>query len=541
MLSHVKDILDRLTKRQQVILAMSTVFSVVGILLMAMIATKTQMSLLYSGLDEITIAELALKLDNMKVQHENRNGAVYVDKKQRDKVRMELAREGLPKKGQQGYELLDNVSGFGTTSEMFQATYWRAKEGEIARTITSMEEVEDARVHIAPQKKTAFNREDNHASASVMVKMKGGASPDKGNARAIKYMVALAVGNLSPNQVTVIDASTGKIIGGNEDDPDYAMIQKRSEMEHKMIANLEEMIGAHVGFDKVKVRVAIDVDNKEEILRQKQIDPNSRTIISTSNSEKNETSQDKQAGEVSAGTNVPNGASDGEGGSSSSKRTESDEKVNYEVSQTERESRTRAGAVSRLSVAVLVDDMIMIKEKGKMVARPRTQEDLDTIAALVKSASGFDEKRGDTVTVKALSFVRPPEMSSPPHVVWEIIEQNFDLMIEAFALLLSIAGIAFGVVRPILRMGGDSKHKEEISKLKAMYEEQIQALLPEEIDLEEINPMQMVMSDVEDAILNDPEEALTIIRQWLHESQNQQKEAPQENKSRNRMALTAGG
>lgn len=539
MLDNIKDILDRLTKKQQVILALSTVFSVVGILLMAMVATKTQMSLLYSGMDEISIAELALKLDNMKVEYSHRNGAVFVDKKKRDKIRMELARQGLPRKNIQGYELLDGMSGFGTTSEMFQATYWRAKEGEIARTIVSMDEIEDARVHIAPMKKTGFNKDNNTASASVMVKMRGGAAPDKANARAIKYMVALAVGRLSPNKVSVIDASSGIMVGAEEEDPNFALIQKRIELEHKMSANLEHLLGAHVGYEKVKVQVAVDMSTQEEIIRERNIDPTSRTVISTASSERKENSNENTPGEVTAGNNIPGGA-DGNGAISSN-RSEAEEKVNYEVSQTNRESRRAPGDIERISVAVMVDRIEVVGEDGTVTYRERTAEELSSLEELVKSASGFNENRGDTVTVKSLSFVKPPEMSPPPHKFWNIIEDNFDLMIEALALLLSIAGISFGVVRPILRMGGDSKHKEEIAKIRAMYEEQIQALLPEEVDEEDINPMQLIMSDMEDAINADPEEALTIIRQWLHASEAIPKDTKDEGKKARKLSVVNSG
>jgi flagellar biosynthesis/type III secretory pathway M-ring protein FliF/YscJ len=447
VLDNLKEILSRLSKKQQVILGMSTVFAFVGILLMGLVAAKKPLALLYSGLDEKTMAELVDKVDSMGIKYKHKNGALYIEKNQRDKVRLGLAKQGLPRRGQSGYELLDNISGFGTTSEMFEATYWRAKEGEIARTLVSMDEIEDARVHIAPQVKAAFVRSGNEPSSSVMIKMRGGASPDKEIANSIKYLVALAVRGMNIKHVTVIDATSGRVVGGNSGDPEMARIEKRIELEQSMGINLESLISAYVGRENVKVQVSVDLNSDIEITRQKIIDPESRVIISTSNSEQKETSDSSDNGTVSVKENIPGGDAGGAGNS--------------------------------------------------------------------KSAS-FSEKRGDIVTVKSLEFVKPPQLTKAPHAVFQAFEENFELIIEVIALLLSIAGISFGVVRPILNMGGDSKHKDEIKKLRSMYEEQIQALLPEEIEIIEENTMQSLISEVEKAIIDDPEEALSVIRAWLH-------------------------
>jgi flagellar M-ring protein FliF len=511
-----KEILNRLTKKQQVILGMSTVFAFVGILLMGLVASKKPLALLYSGLDEKTLAELVDKIDAQGIDYKFKDGAIYIDKEKRDKVRLDLAKQGLPKRGQDGYELLDDISGFGTTSEMFEATYWRAKEGEIARTLVSMDEIEDARVHIAPQIKAAFVRAGNEPSSSVVIKMRGGSSPSKEIAHSIKYLVALAVRGMDTNHVTVIDATSGRVVGGNSADPEIARMEKRIELEQAMSGNLESLISAYVGREHVKVQVSVDLNSGSQVKREKIIDPESRVVISTSNSEEKESSSSSQDGTVSAEKNIPEGTADNNSDNNSSTRSQAEEKVNYEVSQTETEQQNLPGSINRLSVAVMVDGIEEKAKNGKMIWRARTAEELNAIQELVKSAAGFNEKRGDIVTVKSLEFIKPAELSPSPHAVWQAFEENFELMIEVLALLLSIGGISFGVVRPILRMGGDSKHKDEISKLRLMYEEQIQALLPDEVEVVQANPMQDLISDIEQAIIDDPEEALLVVRAWLH-------------------------
>ena len=203
---------------------------------------------------------------------------------------------------------------------------------------------------------------------------------------------------------------------------------------------------------------------------------------------------------MTAGNNIPGGA-DG-GGAVSSNRSEAEEK---EIMKFLRriEKAVEHQDIERISVAVMVDQVEVVAEDGIVSYRERSAEELKTIEELVKSASGFNQNRGDTVTVKSLSFVKPPEMSAPPHKFWNIIEDNFDLMIEALALLLSIAGISLVLfVRSYVWVVIVSK--EEIAKLRAMYEEQIQAV-PEDVDEDEVNPMQLIMSDMEDAVNADPQ------------------------------------
>jgi flagellar M-ring protein FliF len=482
---------------------------------MGLVVTKKPLALLYSGLDEKTMAELVDKVDSMGIEHSHKDGALYVEKDKRDKIRLSLAKQGLPKRGQSGYELLDDISGFGTTSEMFEATYWRAKEGEIARTLISMDEIEDARVHIAPQVKAAFTRTGNEPSSSVMIKMRGGAAPDKEIAYSIKYLVALAVRGMDIKNVTVIDATSGRVVGANNSDPETARIEKRVELEQSMGVNLESLISAYVGRENVKVQVSVDLNSEVQIQRQKIIDPQSRVAISTTSSEQKESSTSAENGTVSVKENIPEGAENGSEKTSSTS-TQSDEKVNYEVSQTEIEKQNMPGNINRLSVAVMVDGIENTDEKGNIVWKSRTQAELDSIEELVKSAIGYNKDRGDIVTVKSLEFIKPAELTGNPNIFWTTFQESFNLIIEVIALLLSIAGISFGIVRPILNMGGDSKHKEEIQKLRNMYEEQIQALLPEEVEYVEENPVQDLIAEIEVAINEDPEEAITIIRAWLH-------------------------
>ena len=198
--------LNSLTFRQRVIFAGATTALGAALLLGGMTAATPKQALLYAGLDQAGMAEVTEKLDGMNVPYTMQGDAIFIANDKRDKLRLKLAQEGLPRRGNAGYELLDNVSGFGTTSEMFNTAYWRAKEGELARTISALDGIAEARVHLAPKlNRTPFMKDDEDASASVMVRMKGEDALPTKNARAIRYLVALAVHKLSPARVSVVD------------------------------------------------------------------------------------------------------------------------------------------------------------------------------------------------------------------------------------------------------------------------------------------------------------------------------------------------
>lgn len=182
---------EALPVRQRLIAGLSAVAILAAVIGITRVATDTSMALLYSGLDAAAAGEVVAELEAQGVLYEVREGAILVDAGQRDALRMSLASQGLPAGGPAGYELLDTLTGFGTTSQMFDAAYWRAREGELARTITASTNIRSARVHLANPLTQPFARASD-GSASVTVTMARGAL-DEGQAKAIRYLVSSAV------------------------------------------------------------------------------------------------------------------------------------------------------------------------------------------------------------------------------------------------------------------------------------------------------------------------------------------------------------
>jgi len=189
----------------------SAVGTLVFLFLLASVAMKPKMALLYAGLDSATAGDVIAKLDGLAVKYDVRGNAIYTEVNRRDALRLELAREGLPKQSVVGYELFDTMNSFAMSSEMFDATYWRAKEGELSRTLLAMPNVRAARVHLGTQKASGFSKGPKASSASVTVSTSSGVTADQ--AKAIQYMTALSVVGLQPEDVAVIDSSRGLVAG----------------------------------------------------------------------------------------------------------------------------------------------------------------------------------------------------------------------------------------------------------------------------------------------------------------------------------------
>ncbi len=383
------------------ILVGATLAMFLAVLGLARFAGQSNMALLYSGLDSAAAGAVVTALDQQAVAYEIRGDAIYVDQSKRDSLRMTLAAQGLPATGGNGYELLDSLSGFGTTSQMFDAAYWRAKEGELARTVLALPEIKSARVHIA-EAPTQLFQDKSKPTASVTVTTRSGALTSD-QARAIRHLVAGAVSGMQPDDVAVIDSVAGLIPSDSDTSaPNNAGATKAAEIKQ----NVERLLAARVGPGKAVVEVNVDVVTDREEVSQRTLDPQGKVAISSETNDKSGTSSGND-GSVTVASNLPSGAA-GAAGTNQSKTADKSERVNYEVSETNRKVVKSPGSVSKLSVAVLVDQEKVTAADGTIKFQPRTDAELATLKELVASAVGLDTTRGDVLTLKSLAFQQQP-------------------------------------------------------------------------------------------------------------------------------------
>ena len=441
LLSH----LAGLPLRKQAALGVAIVVAVAAFLAIVRMATAPQMVLLYGGLDAAAAGEVVLALEQRGAVHEVRAGAVYVPAQDRDALRVSLAADGLPANGPAGYELLDSISGFGTTSQMFDATYWRAKEGELARTIMSAPGIQSARVHLSAAQTRPFAR-NAAASASVTLIPSGG-TVAAAHARALRYLVASAVAGLDPEAVSVIDGRNGRIVTDDTTDTGMGTEDRAAELRRRA----ERILEARVGPGNAIVEVSVDTVTQSELVRERILDPDSRVLISSDTEERSAAANDTRPGPVTVASNLPDGDAEGGGARSSSDDTETRERSNFDVSETTREVTRGPGGIERITVAVLVNSARSSEVAGDAAATS-AEDDLDALQALVASAVGIDESRGDVVTIRSLPFTERPVPDAPSAGIAAQLTASLNLMqlVQFFTLAAVTLVLALFVVRPML-------------------------------------------------------------------------------------------
>lgn len=376
----------------------------------SMRVSTPDMKMLYTDLNTEDASSVAAKLEELKIRYQvSPDGTrVMVPADDVGRSRMLLAQDGLPNGGSLGYEIFDKQSNFGTTNFVQNINQVRALEGELARTISSLDPVKSARVHLVLPQRELFSRESRAASASVFIHLRGGAQLDRQQIQGIQSLIASAVPDLKAKNVSLIDSEGNLLAQGGEDD-DTMLSNKAEEMrrnyEQRMGRTIEDMIGRTVGFGKVRATVNADLNFDRTSENSESYNPEGQVARSVQTVEESSSEKDASSNNVSVQNNLPGGGADmlGEGGpTSNSNRTE--ETTNYEISKTTRQTVSETGNVKRLSVAVLVDGTYTTDAEGKKTYQPRSEAEIDRISALVRSAIGFDTNRGDTLEVVNMQF-----------------------------------------------------------------------------------------------------------------------------------------
>ena len=418
----------------------------VVVAMLARSVTAPSYALLYAGLDPAAAGDVIAAIEARGLPYRVQGDAIHVDLRDRDALRMALAGEGLPANGAAGYELLDSLSGFGTTSQMFDAAYWRAKEGELARTIAASQHIRAARVHLANPGADPFQPMQEVTASVALRPAAGGLAP--GHARALRFLVASSVPGLLPENVTVLDADSGQVLGGQDTLSPTADAAARAE---ELRRNVERLLAARVGPGNAVVQVNVALDTTRETIRERRIDPDSRVAIATESDEISNTSREAAAGGVTVASNLPEGDAAGGEGESSSQESETRERLTFDVSETQREIAREPGDIRKISVAVLLNGVPAAGADGVTRIEPRPEAEVAALQALVQSAVGFDASRGDEVTIQSMAFDDSviADLAEPGFV--DRMSLDLGRVLQTLVLAAAALFIAFGLLRPLLR------------------------------------------------------------------------------------------
>ena len=492
---------------------------------------------LYTDLTDQEAGTAAERLRQMDVPFRlaSNGGTILVPEARLAEVRLQLAAEGLPQTGRLGFELFDQTS-FGATEFAEQVNFRRALEGELERSVLSLSRVERARVHISLPKRSVFLDNEQPAKASVVLQLRPGGELSKQQTDGITHLVASAVEGLDPRQVVLVD-TRGRLLvrpqGGSE-----AMtgeqLEYRRRLEQQIEAKIEATIEPFVGFDKVRVNAAAEIDWSMGEQTEEVFDPN--TLIVTTQKLQENSGPPTAAGAPGTASNVPRQPLEPGTGATVNQRIS--ETTNYQTSRTVTRMQLDKGALKRLSIAVLVDSKSHLDEAGAVVREPRTEQEMLSLRQLAVAAGGIIEERGDHLTIESLPFTifdplppAPPSSSRPEWLEFalELFENyRYYVIAAVVTLLLLFAALIWGVrrwskkarARRQAQLAAE-RERQEIADAEAenkrLADEQARLLTGLKADTLQSSRGQVLKKHLEESATQDTAGFIQLLRAWIHE------------------------
>lgn len=422
--------------------------------------SQPAMGVLFADLSSQDVSAITKDLDTRGIKYELRGDGQTILAPRADvpKLRLELAGKGIPSGGGVGYEIFDKGDAFSSTSFVQNINHLRALEGELSRTIRSIGRVQAARVHLVIPERRLFERDREPPRASIALKLAG--DLDNAQVRAIRHLVSSAVDGLKPERVSIVD-ERGRLLAdgaqGEQGMIGVALDERQGAIERRIKAQVDDIVASIVGPGRARVQVSAVLDSNRIESRSETFDPESKVIRSSQNRTEASASNEQREG-VTVGNELP-GAQQNQGQQQGQQRdtsSKNEEVVNYEISRTTRTEVQEGGRIRKLSVAVLVDG-VYGRQGNETTYQPRSQEELERIGQLVRTAVGFDRQRGDQVEVVNLRFAEAPQ--APADLTEQTLLQQLtsftreDIVrfAEMGVIALLVLMVLMVVVRPLLK------------------------------------------------------------------------------------------
>lgn len=445
--------------------------AIVGVILLTLFVFLTtrlaqpDLALLYSDLDFADSGEIVTRLEAAGVPYElSGNGtSIFVPSDQVDRLRVQMAQQGLPAGGSIGYEIFDRTDGFGTTNFVQNVNRLRALEGELARTIGTINGIRQARVHLVLPERELFSRDAAEPTASVFLRLGAGRLGSE-QIIAIQSLVAAAVPRMAPDAVSIVDDRGNLLARGPASEDDLRLMdteEMRLAYERRLTERVEDLVSRSVGYGNARANITVDMDFDRVTVSEERYDPDSQVARSTQIVEEETEANDSDGFDpVTVANNLPEAeavdplAAGGTGATATERASRTEETTNFEISRTVSNTVRETGSVRRLSIALLVDGTYTAEDGGPMVYTPRSAEELQQIEALVRSAVGFDADRGDTLEVINLQFV-DPEMEAMQNadtgpLFLGLTREDIFGLVEMLVLGVVAILVILLVIRPLL-------------------------------------------------------------------------------------------
>jgi flagellar M-ring protein FliF len=461
ILNQLKLLNAKLTLNQKVSMLTFGVAVLAGMLFMIYFMNQEDYQTLYSNLNAEEASTVVNKLKDLKIPYQlaDAGKSIRVPAPRLDELRIQLASDGLPQSGKIGFEIFDKTN-LGMTEFLEKVSYKRALEGELSRTILSLKEIAQVRVHLVLPKESIFQEKSEPTKASVVVKLNAGKQLPEPVVSGIVHLVSSAVEGLSPQNVTVVDSS-GRLLSAKQSSGDEALtttqIELKARVEKDLTAKVINILEPVVGEGRVKADTSVVLNFSRSDQTEEKYDPQATAIRSRQKSEERSEpgAPNTAAGVPGTKSNQANPAPNftplpGRAGNSFQKQSET---TNYEVSKLTRHTIDPVGEIKKLSVAVIVDDALKSEKgsSGETTKRtvPRRPDELKKIKDLVIAAVGVDTKRGDLLTVENVSFDAQPGLEETKPMFYEKWKDLIRPALKYGAFLLLFLLIYWLVLRPV--------------------------------------------------------------------------------------------
>jgi flagellar M-ring protein FliF len=428
--------------------------TLLSIALAVVFINQPEYKVLYTNLSAEDAGQITARLQEKKIPYQlsPTGDMISVPSEKVSELRLELAASGLPKGGGVGFEIFDTKN-LGVTEFVQQLNYQRALQGELTRTINSLDEIQQSRVHLVIPKKSLFSEDQKKPTASVIVRLKNGRNLSDPQINGIAHLVSSSIEGMSPRDVMIVDSS-GKVLskvteGGELAQLSNSQIEYKKNVEKDLTSRITSMLEKVVGEGKAVVRIAADLDFRVMEKTEEKFDSEEPAIRSVQRSQEKSGSISGGAGESSVATTARQAAPPRPAGSN---REKSDETINYEISRTVNKTVMPVGDVKKISIAVLVDGNYIKNDKGAEEYQPRPEKELTALEDLVKKSAGFDAKRGDQVVVSNVAFKKVDLGAEMADKSWLDKLMPFVPLVRYLVMLVVIGLAALFVVKPLVRM-----------------------------------------------------------------------------------------
>ena len=454
-----------LTMPQRIGLVVLLALGIAVIPVLALMGKDPDMGVLFANLEREDVQAIVSNLGQQGIPYEvsPSGDSILVPSEKVHELRLQMATEGLPESSGVGFEIFDRV-GLGVTQFVQKMNYRRALQGELARTISQISEVEKTRVHLVIPERRLFTTDQQPAQAAVVLTLRRGGKLSEAQVQGVTHLVASSVEGLEPGEVTVVD-SHGQVLSNTVAQKESQLTTSQVEMQRGVERDLEmrvqSMLDKVLGRHKSVVRVSTTLDFRQVEVTEEVYDPESQVVRSENRSQEKVIEETAAAGGVpGVRSNIPN---DGEvtEGSRPKEAKRKNETLNYELNRKVSKIIEPTGSIKRLSVAVLVDGTYAPADDANAEADadeselkyvPRSEEEMNKLVDIVKKAVGFSEQRGDEIEVVNTPFEAAPLKEGDEHVA--TVVQSFlatwgGLIKPAVFLLLGLLVLLF-VVRPMV-------------------------------------------------------------------------------------------